>query len=85
ITSLGLCVLAARAAGLAIVDGVYLDLDDAEGFEASCVQGLELGFDGKTLIHPKQLDTTNRVFAPSEAAVTQATRIIEAHRQAAAA
>ncbi len=84
ITSLGLCVLAARAAGLVILDGVYLDLNDDEGFRASCAQGAELGFDGKTLIHPKQLDGANQLFAPSEAAVGQARKIIEAHRAAAA-
>ncbi len=82
ITSLGLCLLAARAHGLAIVDGVYLDLDDAEGFEAACRQGLELGFDGKTLIHPKTVATANRVFAPGEDDVAWSRRIIEAHAEA---
>lgn len=84
ITSLGLCLLAARAYGLAIVDGVHLDLQDAEGFEHACRQGLELGFDGKTLIHPKQIDAANRVFAPTEAEIAFSRRIIEAHAQAAA-
>ena len=65
ITSLGLCMLAARAYGLAILDGVYLDLNDDEGFAASCRQGVELGFDGKTLIHPKTLPATNAAFGPS--------------------
>ncbi len=78
LTSLGLCLLAARAAGLAILDGVYLDLEDTEGFEASCVQGRELGFDGKTLIHPKQIDAANRAFAPSEEEVARSRKIIEA-------
>ena len=55
ITALGLCLLAARACGLAILDGVHLDLEDDEGFAAACRQGAELGFDGKTLIHPKQI------------------------------
>lgn len=64
ITSLGLCLLAARAYGLAILDGVYLDLNDDEGFAASCRQGVELGFDGKTLIHPKTLAATNAAFGP---------------------
>lgn len=85
ITSLGLCMLAARASGLAIVDGVYLDLNDDEGFENSCRQGAELGFDGKTLIHPKTIDAANRVFAPSEAEVEWSRRIIAAHAEAAAA
>ena len=57
--SLGLCLLAARAAGLAILDGVYLDLNDDNGFEFACRQGSELGFDGKTLIHPKQVGPCN--------------------------
>lgn len=83
ITALGLCMLAARAYGLAILDGVYLDLDDEAGFEAACRQGLELGFDGKTLIHPKTLDTANRVFAPTDAQVAYAHKIIAAFEAAA--
>jgi citrate lyase subunit beta/citryl-CoA lyase len=82
ITSLGLCLLAARAAGIAILDGVYLDLSDDEGCKASCVQGAELGFDGKTLIHPKQLAPANEAFAPSDAEVDFSRRIIEAHAAA---
>jgi len=85
ITSLGLCLLAARAYGLAVLDGVYLDLSDDAGFEASCVQGLELGFDGKTLIHPKTIDTANRVFAPSEREIEWSKKIIAAHAEATAA
>jgi citrate lyase subunit beta/citryl-CoA lyase len=83
-TSFGLCLLAARAFGLSILDGVYLDLEDADGFRASCVQGLELGFDGKTLIHPKQVAAANEVFAPSEQDVADAREIIEAHQKATA-
>lgn len=82
ITSLGICLLAARAAGLAILDGVYLDLSDDEGFAASCRQGVELGFDGKTLIHPKTIAVANEVFAPSEQEVAWSRKIIEAHEQA---
>ncbi|MFN4310211.1 MAG: HpcH/HpaI aldolase/citrate lyase family protein [Ferrovibrio sp.] len=82
ITSLGLCLLAARAYNLSILDGVYLDLDDEAGFEAACRQGLELGFDGKTLIHPKTIDTANRVFAPGEAEVARAHKIIAAFEAA---
>ena len=85
LTSLGLCILAARANGIAIVDGVHLDLQDDEGFEAACRQGLELGFDGKTLIHPKTIDKANEIFAPSEEEIEQAERIIEAHKEATAA
>ncbi len=85
ITSLGLCLLAARAYGLAVIDGVHLDLADDQGFEYACRQGLELGFDGKTLIHPKTIAAANKVFAPSEAEVGWSRRIIEAHTEAAAA
>ena len=78
LTSLSLCILAARAEGLAILDGVYLDLQDTEGFRNACVQGLELGFDGKTLIHPSQVEPTNDVYAPDAAEVDLSYRIIEA-------
>jgi citrate lyase subunit beta/citryl-CoA lyase len=84
IVSLGLCLLAARAAGLAILDGVYLDLNDEAGFESACRQGQELGFDGKTLIHPKQLGPCNKVFTPKPEDVAWSRRIIEAHAAAAA-
>jgi len=82
ITSLGLCMLAARAARIAILDGVYLDLNDHEGFVDSCRQGAELGFDGKTLIHPKQLEAANEVFGPSEEELRLSRRIIEAYAAA---
>jgi citrate lyase subunit beta/citryl-CoA lyase len=84
ITSLGLCMLAARAARIAILDGVYLDLNDHEGFVDSCRQGAELGFDGKTLIHPKQLQAANEIFGPSEEELRLSKRIIEAYAAAAA-
>lgn len=77
-TSLGLSVLAARAFGLAILDGVYNDIENAAGFESVCAQGRAMGFDGKTLIHPSQIDACNRVFAPSEAEVAAARKIIAA-------
>lgn len=82
LTALGLCLLAARAYRLAILDGVYLDLKDEEGFRAACRQGLELGFDGKTLIHPSQVEPCNEVFAPSSAEVEQARKIIVAFQEA---
>ncbi|MEM7437820.1 MAG: CoA ester lyase, partial [Myxococcota bacterium] len=82
ITALGLCLLAARAARIAILDGVYLDLNDHEGFVDSCQQGAELGFDGKTLIHPKQIEGANRVFAPSDEEVRMSRRIIDAYAAA---
>lgn len=80
--SLGICLLAARAFGLAIVDGVYLDLQNAEGFRIACQQGLEIGFDGKTLIHPSQVEPCNEVFAPTAADVEQARKIIAAFAEA---
>ena len=82
VTSLGLCLLAARAENIDILDGVYLDLNDDDGFRASCRQGLEFGFDGKTLIHPKQLDGANEVFAPSPSDLEFAGRIIAAFAEA---
>ena len=82
LTSLGLCLLAARAYGLAILDGVYLDLNDDAGFAESCIQGKELGFDGKTLIHPKTLAKTNEVFGPSADEVAYSNKIIAAHAEA---
>ncbi|MFQ5619121.1 MAG: HpcH/HpaI aldolase/citrate lyase family protein [Rhodospirillales bacterium] len=82
ITSLGLCLLAARAAGIAILDGVHLDLGDDEGFAYSCRQGKELGFDGKTLIHPKTIDVANEVFGPSAEEVEWSRTIIAAHAEA---
>ena len=85
LTGLGLCLLAARAYGLTALDGVHLDLGDAEGFEYSCRHGLELGFDGKTLIHPSQIEACNRIFAPSAEEVAWSRRIIEAHAAAEAA
>jgi citrate lyase subunit beta/citryl-CoA lyase len=82
ITALGLCLLAARAARIAILDGVFLDLNDHEGFIDSCRQGAELGFDGKTLIHPKQLEAANDVFGPSEEELRLSKRIIDAYAAA---
>lgn len=80
--SLTHCLLVARAYGLAILDGVHLDLADDEGFYHSCVHGRELGFDGKTLIHPKTIDKANEVFAPDAAEVEWSRRIIEAFTEA---
>ncbi len=78
LTSLALVVLAARAAGVAVLDGVYNDVRDLEGFEDECRQGRDLGFDGKTLIHPGQVDPCNAAFAPSAAEVEQARGILDA-------
>jgi citrate lyase subunit beta/citryl-CoA lyase len=82
LTSLGLVLLAARAYGLAALDGVHLDLADEAGFAAFCAQGRALGFDGKTLIHPKQIAPANAAFAPSMEEIAQARKIIAAHAAA---
>jgi citrate lyase subunit beta/citryl-CoA lyase len=76
--SLHTALLAARAAGIAIVDGVYNDVKDTDGFLAECRQGREMGFDGKTLIHPGQIEGANAAFAPSEEAVADARGLIRA-------
>jgi citrate lyase subunit beta/citryl-CoA lyase len=80
--SLGQCLLAARAAGIAILDGVHLDLADDEGFAAACAQGRALGFDGKTLIHPKTIQKANAAFGPSAGELAHARRVIAAHAEA---
>jgi len=78
LTSLSLALLAARASGLAILDGVYNDVKNLDGFLAECQQGREMGFDGKTLIHPGQVEGANDAFAPSEQAVEDARGILAA-------
>jgi citrate lyase subunit beta/citryl-CoA lyase len=84
ITSLGLCLLAARAYRLAILDGVHLDLRDDEGLAYACRQGLDFGFDGKTLIHPRTIEIANEIFAPTEDEVAWSHKIIAAHAAAVA-
>jgi (3S)-malyl-CoA thioesterase len=81
-TGLGLCLLAAKAHGKIIVDGVYNAFKDADGLRVECEQGRDMGFDGKTLIHPAQLDVANAAFAPSEAEVELARRQIAAFEEA---
>ncbi|MAC76744.1 MAG: CoA ester lyase [Rhodobacteraceae bacterium] len=81
LAALGLCLLAARAHGLIIVDGVYNAFKDDEGLLAECVHGRDMGFDGKSLIHPAQLDVTNRAFAPSEEEIDLARRQIAAFEE----
>jgi citrate lyase subunit beta / citryl-CoA lyase len=78
VTGLGLALLAARATGRAILDGVYNDVGDTSGFVEECRQGREMGFDGKTLIHPSQVDGANAAFSPSEDAVAEARAIVAA-------
>lgn len=82
LAGLSLCLLAARAAGKVILDGVYNDIADEVGFEAECTQGRRMGFDGKTLIHPTQLEPCNRVFAPDDEEVERSRRIIAAFEEA---
>ncbi|MVO15068.1 HpcH/HpaI aldolase/citrate lyase family protein [Parasedimentitalea huanghaiensis] len=82
---LGLCLLAAKAEGLVIVDGVYNAFKDAEGLAAECSQGRDMGFDGKTLIHPAQVDVANTAFAPSAEEIDLASRQIVAFDEAEAA
>jgi len=85
LTGIGLSLLAARAAGKEILDGVYNDITNADGFAAEARQGREMGFDGKTLIHPSQVEPCNVAFAPSEAEVAEAEAIIAAFEEATAA
>jgi citrate lyase subunit beta/citryl-CoA lyase len=75
-------VLAAREAGRDVLDGVYNDVQDVEGFRRECEQGAELGFDGKTLIHPGQVDIANDVWAPDDDDVAHARRVIDAFEAA---
>ena len=76
---MGLCLLAAKAHGKVIVDGVFNAFKDDEGLRAECGQGRDMGFDGKTLIHPAQLEIANAAFAPTEAEVDLSRRQIEAY------
>jgi len=72
------CVAAARAHGIDIIDGVYNDIGDADGFAQECAQGRDMGFDGKALIHPSQIEACNATFAPSADEAAQARKIIAA-------
>ncbi|MEC3859840.1 CoA ester lyase [Mesobacterium sp. TK19101] len=85
LTSLSLCLLAAKAEGLVIVDGVYNAFKDAEGLAAECEQGRDMGFDGKTLIHPAQVEVANAAFAPTAAEIDLAQRQIAAFEETVAA
>ena len=78
------CLLAGRLAGKVVLDGVYNDVKDPDGFLAECVQGRQFGFDGKTLIHPSQVEPCNDVFAPGEDEVSAAREIIVAFEEATA-
>ena len=83
--SLGLCLLSAKAEGVVIVDGVFNAFKDDEGLLAECEQGRDMGFDGKTLIHPAQVSIANTAFAPTEAEIDLARRQIDAFEEAIAA
>lgn len=83
LTALSWTLLAAREAGVAVLDGVYNAVKDLEGFTAECEQGRDMGFDGKTLIHPGQVEICNTTFAPSEAAVEEAKGILAAWEEGA--
>lgn len=78
LTALSMSAMAARAYGLTLIDGVYNDISDLEGFEVECAQGLSLGFEGKTLIHPSQIEICNRIFAPSEDEIAAAKAVVDA-------
>ena len=82
LSALSTCVLAARATGRVILDGVYNDVRDPSGFAEECRQGRDFGFDGKTLIHPSQVDPCNEIFAPSASEVEHAHRVIAAFEDA---
>jgi citrate lyase subunit beta/citryl-CoA lyase len=78
---LAACVLAAHAYGIDVLDGVYNDIADTDGFSAECAQGRDMGFDGKTLIHPSQIAPCNAAFSPSDDETAHARRIIAAFDQ----
>jgi citrate lyase subunit beta/citryl-CoA lyase len=85
VPALGLALLAARAAGKVILDGVFNDITDEAAFRAEAQQGREMGFDGKTLIHPSQIAPANELFGPSRREVDDARKIVSAYEQAQAA
>jgi citrate lyase subunit beta/citryl-CoA lyase len=78
LTALSQVILAGRAYGLDVLDGVFNDIKDLDGFKAECEDGRDLGFDGKTLVHPAQVEPCNEIFSPSDEEVTAAQRIVDA-------
>ena len=84
LTALQTVIIVARAQGLIVLDGVHVELNDDEGYLSSCRQGRDMGFDGKTLIHPKQIEGANRFFSPAEEEVEFARRLIAAYEDASA-
>lgn len=85
VAALSLAVLGARAAGKVVLDGVFNDIKDEEGFRAEARQGREMGFDGKTLIHPSQIGPANELFGPSHQELADARRVVSAYEEAQAA
>ena len=81
--SMSQCILAARAEKKHVIDGVHSNLTDMQGFEAACEQGRDLGFDGKTLIHPNQINTANDVYSPTAEDIQEALNIVAAWEEAA--
>lgn len=81
LSSLSQCLLAGRAHGLTVLDGVHLDIQDPEGFLDTCRSGRTMGFDGRTLIHPSQIDVCNEQYAPSAKEIAEAARIVEAFQE----
>jgi len=77
-SAMSLCVMAARAAGIVVLDGVYNDLSDTDGFVRACHQACDFGFDGKTIIHPSQIAPCNAAFTPSLAEIAAARRVVNA-------
>ena len=75
------CIAAAKANNLVIIDGVFNDFGDADGFRAECIQGMEIGMDGKTLIHPNQIEACNEIFSPDDETVSWSQKIIDAYNQ----
>mmetsp|Transcript_19237 Transcript_19237/g.18573 ORF Transcript_19237/g.18573 Transcript_19237/m.18573 type:complete len:299 (-) Transcript_19237:677-1573(-) len=80
--SMSKCILAARASGIQVIDGVHMNINDEKGLIDSCIQGKNLGFDGKSLIHPNQIKMTNKLFSPSEEDIENAYRMIEQYELA---
>jgi citrate lyase subunit beta/citryl-CoA lyase len=77
-TAMSLCVLAARAAGISVLDGVHNDLDAAEDFRRACTAARDFGFDGKSVIHPSQIAPANQAFSPTAEDIAYAKRVLEA-------
>lgn len=85
VPALALAVLGARAAGKVVLDGVFNAIKDEDGFRTEAQQGREMGFDGKTLIHPSQVGPANEIFGPSQGELAHANKVVEAYEQAQAA